>query len=184
MDKILRYDQLNDWQLTQLYDIAKREKVLDSVAFDVVADLDLFLASVRLMTFFGAGYNSDDQPLGFFYLTNFEGNTARLHFCFFEAGRNRRFELGRWVIDWCFKAFELKCLVGIVPVINRGAVNYARAVGGYEMGTIPGICYIHRLERSVGGVQFIFDNKMIATNPSYPEKPECSMSVTLQEALQ
>jgi len=184
MDKILRYDQLNNKQLAQLYDIAKRENVLDAVAFDVAADLDLFLASVRLMTFFGAGYDSKDQPLGFFYLTNFEGSTARLHFCFFEAGRDRRLELGRWVLDWCFKAFEFKCLIGIVPVINRGAVNYARALGGYEMGIIPGICYIHRLERSVGGVQFIFDNRMIATNPSYPGKPEHSKDVTLHEALQ
>lgn len=147
---------LSDAQLSEIYQTAKKEGVLSLVAFDGDIDEKGFMLFAKDVAVFGSGFDDQGRPLGFFYLTSFEGATARLHFCFFQAGRAQRHLLGRQVMGWCFKTFRFESLIGIVPVINRGACQYAREVGGKEMGVIPGICWIDRLKRAVSGVQFIF----------------------------
>lgn len=152
------YWELSDKELGEIYATAQAERVLDIVAYDCQVDLERFLLFARRVEVFGAVMDGD-KTMGFFYLTSFEGSTARVHFCLFEAGREYREEAGRAVLDWCFKSFEygrLVSLIGIVPAINQGVIKYAREMGGQEMGTIPGFCWIERLKRSVGGVQFIF----------------------------
>lgn len=150
--------QLSDEQLSNIYEAARREGVLGLVAFDTAVDEEGFLLFARRVEVFGSGFDDQGRPLGFFYLTSFEGSTARLHFCLLAAGRPHRQFLGRAVIDWCFKTYELESLIGVAPSINRGACQYAREMGGQEMGVIPGLCWIDRLKRSVGGVQFVFIN--------------------------
>lgn len=153
---IMLYWQLSEDQLTEVYETARTEGVLSLVAFDVQASEELFLIFARQAEVFGVVYGPDGRPLGFFYLTGFEGSTARAHFCYFQAGRERRGVIGRAVLDWCFSTFELRSLIGVIPSINPGACRYAREMGGREMGLIPGLCWIARLRRCVGGVQFVF----------------------------
>jgi|GEM_PF-6590184 len=153
---ILLYWQLSEDQLTEIYETALGEGVLDLVAFDAKVDEGSFLIFARRAPVFGVGCGPEGQPLGFFYLTGFEGRAARVHFCFFKAGRELRSFLGRAVLDWCFSVFELQSLIGVVPAINPGACQYAREMGGLMMGIVPGMCWIERLKRAVGGVQFVF----------------------------
>ena len=117
---------------------------------------ELFSLFARRVEVFGSIYTPDGVNVGLFYLTDFEGSTAQIHFCLFEAGRKDRLAIGREVLDWCFKTFEFQAVVGIVPSINQGAARFARECGGREMGIIPGHCWIARLKRAVGGHQFLF----------------------------
>ncbi|MDR0882572.1 MAG: hypothetical protein LBP55_08515 [Candidatus Adiutrix sp.] len=98
-------------------------------------------------------------PQGFFYLTDFEGATARIHFALYAAGRPARLALGRQVLAWCWATFELQALLGVIPGLNLGAVNYARALGGRELGRLPGYCWVARLKRAVAGRQFLFERE-------------------------
>lgn len=150
------YWQLSDDDLSKIYQTAKREGVLNLVAFDVDINEECFKLFARRVEVFGAAFNDEGRPVGFFFLANFEGATARFHFCFLKAGRKDRRVIGQTVLDWCFGTFEFQSLIGVIPSINQGACQFAREMGGKEMGIIPGMCWINRLKRSVGGVQFIF----------------------------
>lgn len=157
--KIYLYQDLDRKQLETIYETARDERVLDLVSFDAPINKDKFLRAVKQLEVFGTGFDETGRPLGFFYLTSFEGATARLHFCFFKAGCPDRLAIGRAVLAWCFDSFKLEALIGVVPYFNRPALNYALEMGGREMGSIPGMCWIHRLKRAVGGVQFIFTDQ-------------------------
>lgn len=164
-DKYLRYGMgkygiklywhLSDEELDRLYDIGKGDGVLDIVAFDANVSREMFMMFTRRVEVFGAVYD-ECIPMGFFYLTSFEGGTARLHFCNFRAARPVLAELGRLVLDWCFETLEFQSLIGIVPSFNVGAIRFAREMGGREMGRIPGVCWMERLKRAVSGIQFLF----------------------------
>lgn len=154
--KIKLYWELSDEALERLYEIGRQEGVLDHALYDVSADLNLFLIFARKAEVFGSVYAQNGEEAGFFYLDSFEGSTARLHFCFFKAGRERRHEIGRQVLNWCFETFEFKCLKGLIPVINSGAIRYAGEMGGRFWGFIPGNCWLEKLRRTVAGALFIF----------------------------
>lgn len=143
--------------LEELYEAARQERMLEIIGreADSVSWTD-FLDVVRLSQLFFAGYRpGDGKPLGFAYLSHPEGDTARVHFAMFRAGRADRLELGRRALEICF-AHPWACLVGLIPVTFAGAVQYARDLGGREMGRIPGACWMARLGRSVAGAQFLF----------------------------
>lgn len=155
--RIWLYWELSDSQLSEIYHTARREGVLDRVAFDTSVNEECFLLFARRVEVFGTTFDSENRPVGFFYLTNFEGATARIHFCLFEAGHPHRVAVGRRVLDWCFDVFEFKALIGVIPSGNAGAIGYARKMGGREIARIPGLCWMDKLKRSVSGVQFIFE---------------------------
>ena len=155
-DNIRLYWSLSDDDLSRLYSQAKADGALDVMAYDLAVSEDLFVLFARKAEVFGAVYGSKKDPLGFFYLTGFEGGTARIHFCLFRAGRADRLEIGRQVLAWCFETFEFQCLLGVVPEINQGAARFAENCGGLKMGKVPGFCWVDRLKRAVGGLQFLF----------------------------
>lgn len=155
--RIWLYWELSDSQLSEIYHTARRENLLDQVAFDASVNEECFMLFARRVEVFGTAYDPEGRPLGFFYLTNFEGSTARIHFCLFEAGHPHRVAAGGRVLNWCFEVFEFKALIGIIPSINTGAIGYAHKMGGREIARIPGLCWIEKLKRSVSGVQFIFE---------------------------
>lgn len=154
--KIKLYWELSDAALERLYEIGRREGILDHVLYDVSADRNLFVIFARKAEVFGSVYARDGEPAGFFYLDSFEGSTARLHFCFFKSGRKRRHDIGRQVLNWCFETFEFKCLKGVIPAVNPGAMRYACEMGGRFRGFIPGNCWLERRRRTVSGALFIF----------------------------
>lgn len=101
-------------------------------------------------------FDEINQPLGFFGLDRFEGSTARLHICPAPAARPRLLPLARSVLAWCW-ALGLEALIGITPARYKGVAEYARAAGGRELGLVPGMFYLPRLDRYVGGRVFVFE---------------------------
>ncbi len=159
--EIKLYWQLTEEELAEVYKIAEAEKLLDLVAFDAAINKQMFLLFAGQVEVFGLVLHLTDnapkgKPVGFFYLTAFEGATARLHFCAFKAGRDHRHRLGKIALDWCFATFEFQSLVGVIPAYNLGARQYALEMGGEFRGLIPGACWIKRLKRAVAGAQFLF----------------------------
>ncbi len=154
------FKQLTSDEVEALWRQARAEGLLSVFGADVDMDLVTFWDVARLSLVFCAGYDPCGEPVGFFLLTNVEGETARLHFCLFKAGREARHELGRQALEWIFDNFSFQCLRGVVPVINRGAAEFAREVGGRELGIIPGYCWLRRRERGVGGIVFIFERSL------------------------
>ncbi len=144
--------------LAALYECAGRERQLAVIGREAEAvNWTAFLDVVRLSPLFFAGYRIEDgAPLGFAYLSHCEGDTARIHFAMFRAGRADRVRLGREALGLCFKSHPWACLIGLIPVTFAGAVQYARELGGLEMGEIPGACWMARLGRSVSGTMFLF----------------------------
>lgn len=155
---------LSSDELRELYETGAGDGTLNAVAYDCPRlDGQLFETFVRRLDrigFFAGVYDRAGQSVGFFFLSCFEGETARLHFCLFRRAAQRRHEIGDFALKHIFRLFQVKTLIGLVPVINPGAARYARAMGGQEMGLIPGACWIARLRRSVGGVQFLFHRTM------------------------
>lgn len=163
--KIKLYWEMNDAEVESLYEIGFREKALDHVIYDIRADRKIFLIFTGRAEVFGAVYDTAEAPMGFFYLDSFEGSTARIHFCFFKAGRGDCYEIGRQVLKWCFETFDFKCIRGIVPAFNVGVIRYAHKLGGRFRGFIPGNCWIERLKRSMAGAQFIFTRSVCRQGP-------------------
>lgn len=161
--KIKLYWEMSESEIERLFETARREGALDQTAYDLRVDKNLFMIFAGRAEVFGTVYDREVRPFGFFYLDSFEGSTARIHFCLFEAGRPVRHELGRLVLNWCFETFDFKCLRGVIPAINAGAVNYAREMGGSFRGLIPGSCWIERLRRTVAGAHFIFQRPACQT---------------------
>lgn len=147
-------------EIRELYQAGAADGTLNLVAYDCPElSGDLFETFVRRLDrigFFAGVYDACARPLGFFFLSCFEGETARVHFCVFSRAAGERHELGGFVLKNIFRLFKLKSLIGVVPVINPGAARYCAEMGGARRGLIPGACWIARLRRAVGGIQFLF----------------------------
>ncbi|UQZ89812.1 hypothetical protein C4J81_11565 [Deltaproteobacteria bacterium Smac51] len=147
-------------EVKELYEIGAADGTLDIVAYDCPrlspGLFETFVRRLDKIGFFAGVYGDQDRPVGFFFLSCFEGDTARIHFCLFNYGMERRHEIGDFVLETCFNFFKLKTLIGLVPVINQGAANYCLEMGGRKTVLIPGACWIARLRRSVGGLQYLF----------------------------
>lgn len=153
--------EMSEAELERLYEEGKADGALGLVSYDMPMTYEVFSLFARRCEVLAACYGAGSKPLGFFYLNDFEGSTARLHFCLYQAGRGDRHEIGRQALKWCFDTFKFKSLIGAVPVIYSGACDYAREMGGREMGWIPGLCWIERLKRAVGALVFIFEPKEV-----------------------
>lgn len=116
------------------------------------------------------GLQSDGQWAGYVYVTEFEGQSGRVHFGVCGPAKGDRalcVELGRAALGWIFEnvrttpggskhKHELMSLVGAVPMCNGGALALAHAVGGRQASIIPGLCYFARGDRCHDGAIFIF----------------------------
>lgn len=162
-DKGLKPSEIND-----LYRIGDADGTLALVAYDCPElNAHMFETFVRRLSrigFFAGVYDRRARPVGFFFLSSFEGETARFHFCIFRWASDRRHEIGEKVLENVFRRFKLKSLIGLVPAINPGAAEYCREMGGKEMGAITGACWLARLGRSAGGLQFLFFPKNTEEN--------------------
>lgn len=149
-------EMLGNGEIDRLFEAGMADGALPVVLYDGPVSPESFRAFVRRPDVVFAAVIRGREWLGFFYLTSLEGRVARLHFCSFRAARADIEVLGRMALDWCFRTFELQALIGAVPVINGGAVAYARAMGGREMGRVPGMCWFDRLQRAVDARMFLF----------------------------
>ena len=101
----------------------------------------------------------DDQVVGITWLNRFRYRTAHCHFCFLcpwskavVAGKQvlatlmgRRDSTGRYLYD----LFQ-----GVIPVKNKTAITFARAVGGKSLGLLP--CAVWNRDAVSEDAEFIY----------------------------
>lgn len=175
-------DQMSGAELAALYSAGQNDKALHAVAYALpwLITADYFFNFASSVDVFCGGFDVAGEPWGFFYLDSFEGETARLHFCPYRSARADIDDCGRRAIDWCFKHYDLQCLIGIVPEPYFSAADFARRMGGREMGKVPGIAPMARLKRALAGHIFIFERGDymggLVSKPKAPKMPKVDTS--------
>lgn len=105
----------------------------------------------------------DGELLAMCVLNSVKGRTAWGHFCVLPCGV-RRYEgmplqvaicvgmLAQWLYARNGKEYALDRVLGSTPVTNRPAVKAVHLMGGHDVATIPGSCFIFKEGRSVDGL--------------------------------
>lgn len=111
------------------------------------------------------------EPVGFYYLTDVQGRSARIHFLTLPCGTRRtagRRPLakaaalyGMGMALWDEEGYRLDTLIGFTPASNRPAVRFVRSLGGHDHGEVPGLCWLHDEGRSVPAVITVFDRETV-----------------------
>jgi hypothetical protein len=92
-----------------------------------------------------------ERPLAVYWLNNFLGHAALMHFAYLEAGLAERYTIG---IDTCNfllrgSGGQVSALIGITPKPFRHAWQFALAVGFVKLGIIPKACPILNADGSI-----------------------------------
>lgn len=157
--QIRQFYEMSGHDLTRLYQEAERDGVFEWVGHDCLMTGDHFNLVARQAEVFAGVYDEGGNPSAFFFLTDFEGMSAHIHFGVLRRGRPRRRAIGRTVLAWCFETFAFHSLVGVAPEINRPARLYALELGGRRLGAVPGLCWMARPKKCVDGIIFVFERK-------------------------
>jgi hypothetical protein len=134
------------------------------------------------------------EPVGLYYLTNWQGRAAHVHFLTLPCGTRRTahrvplavaaalFGLGSalWEREDSTLGteadsapgngaplFRLDALIGITPVVNREAVRFVRRLGGEPCGVVPALCWMHDGGVNVAGLMTVFSRSSV---PSWAAK--------------
>lgn len=125
------------------------ERLAKVVFYDgYISDSASFTDWVRQPTnHFGFVYGNQ-TPLAVFWVNSHSGLAGMIHFMFFKAGRSLRLEVGRLVLEMCFKG-GLKALYGLTPALYNGALDYIQALGFKLLGRLPGSCEFRRGDKTI-----------------------------------
>lgn len=105
-----------------------------------------FMCSPRVYAY--SVYDHDYETLlATYFINNFVGDAAMMHYCFFAAGQERRYEIGRDACKFILHNSGISCLVGLTPKPFRHAWRYALAVGFKKLGIIPRACRLAVFDR-------------------------------------
>ncbi|MDR2946596.1 MAG: hypothetical protein LBV79_07625 [Candidatus Adiutrix sp.] len=181
---IKQYWDLTDGDVDAVYQHAVREKLLDRILYDAASSRALFQLFARQAECFcavyapaaasagsagssrGFGRVPSDSPArpagrnaGFFYLSHFEGATARLHLAL--AGGEKReaappaLGFARQILDWCFATFEFKSLLTVSPAADESQARLWVDLGAAPLAEVPGLCWLEKQKKTAPGRVFI-----------------------------
>jgi len=130
-------------------------------------------------------------PVALYYLTDLQGRSAHVHFCFLPCGTRRLavprkalpealrpagasphvrlplaraaalFGLGAALWEVPEQGFRLDTLIGITPQSNRSALAFVRSLGAREHASVPGLCWLYDARRNVPGIITTFDREAV-----------------------
>ena len=152
------YWELNDQELEAVYGLSLHENILAGLPFEAGLSATHFCLFAKRVEVFGVVYGVDLSTKALFFLTNFEGNTARFHLRLFSGSGGDKNEpqlLPKWVGDWCFKHFEFRSLTLLIPSVGTESSCLGLDMGGHHLGEIPGACWIKDIKRTVPGDLFV-----------------------------
>jgi len=152
--------RLEEGEAMELWDAALTDGVLGQVFSNGLPTWDNFKSVMEGADVFGGVY-VDGSPAGFFYLSDDypEKDSVDIHFGLFRDFLPERWKIGRAALDWVFKTTGRKYIFGVIPIRYEGSCRFALEMGFEELGLIDELCYIHRLNRLVGGRLFLLKRK-------------------------
>jgi hypothetical protein len=117
----------------------------------------------------GEGEGVKLEMAGFFWISNFMGNSAYFHYVIYKKfwGTESR-KIGRAVLNCIFgigAADHMPMvgqLLGLTPINNVPAVRYAREAGFEMVGKIPGVYYDIYENKAVDGVLRYINREILA----------------------
>jgi hypothetical protein len=105
--------------------------------------------------------HTDNRLAAAVWITDFHGKSALCHFVIFRGFERLQREMCRLSCRWAFSG-GLACLLGLIPAVNRAAVETMLFCGWREVFRIPEACFVHRLGRHVDGVLCHFTPKLLS----------------------
>lgn len=100
--------------------------------------------------------------VGFFYLTNFRGFAAQMHFCLFSRLQKKIDQVHIDVLDQLGKTTRedgtplVESVYGITPITNRAAILYLKRAGFKEVVRLPHVCYIKKKDKYVEALLSVY----------------------------
>ena len=90
-----------------------------------------------------------ETPLATYFVNNFIGKAAMLHFCYFDAGLSRREALAIDTCNFLLKGHNggISALIGITPLPFRHAWKFALSVGFERKAILPKACHVPYIQR-------------------------------------
>lgn len=149
------YWELEDQELGEVFKRCQENDLKQILPPDIREEARLFILFTRQVEVFGVVYETaEEKMLGFFFITNFEGCTARLYCQPFNDDVSESVGLG--VLHWCFLHFEFKSLTLMVSALDSKALSLARHMGGRYLGEIPGALFGPEVYKTTNGKLFLF----------------------------
>lgn len=143
--KILPYTKvdgvptLRDSDLVRLYLQMADEGRLEWAFYDgsvqSADDFLYFAKSTHLYLFL----NSDEEYLGFFWVTDLTPISCKVHFCMLAKAGKQVLKLGRMGLEFLGEHF--KVIEGVTPVKNILACKFIQKVGMIPIGVMPDRIY-------------------------------------------
>ena len=103
-------------------------------------------------------HDEEGQPAGIFWLNGYQGRAAQIHFCSWNANKNK-IETVKQAMAWVKAQGHLYSLYGCTPKPFRHVRAFIKAAGFKRIGELPGACYIARIDKYVPGILTVLDLK-------------------------
>ncbi len=94
-------------------------------------------------------YDHNDTLLTTYFVNNFIGHAAMIHFCFTDAGLPVRKAVGIDSCNFLLRNGELSALIGITPQPFRHAWRFALDVGFEQKAILPRACRLTTASRRI-----------------------------------
>ena len=94
---------------------------------------------------------------GVFWLNEFIGKSAMLHFCTFGNDVGAKERLCTQAMQWVSDKKVLDSLYGLTPKPYRHIWQLMRAIGCTKRGSLPGACHLKYHDRYVDGIISVID---------------------------
>ena len=151
-------DTLTPERLSRIWDVLEDEGRTPWLFYDGLTasreDYITFMCDPQVYAY--AVYDHDGETLlATYFVNNFMGDAAMMHYCFFMAGQNRRYEIGIDTCNFLLRNSGISALIGLTPKPFRHAWRYALRCGFRVLGVIPRVCKLEAVgsnPRLVDGV--------------------------------
>lgn len=130
--------------LKRIWTIMGREKKIPWLFYDgFTHNLDSYLDFMLDQNVVAYGVYDRDTPLATYFLNNFMGDAAMMHFCYFDAGLSEHTAIGIDTCNFLLRNGELSALIGWTPRPFRHAWKFALAVGFIQTAIVPRGCTLN-----------------------------------------
>ena len=157
-------DTITPDRLSQIWDTLEDEERVPWLFYDGLTankeDYIRFMCDPQVYAYAVYDHNGE-TPLATYFVNNFVGDAAMMHYCFFMAGQDRRYEIGIDTCNFLLRNSGISALIGLTPRPFRHAWRYALRCGFRVLGVIPRIC---KLE-AVGGKPRLVDGVLTLCTP-------------------
>lgn len=139
-------DHLTNDEILELYIEASKHGVADIVFYDkdINCPITWFEYLKRTKAWLVRVVDENEEIAFFWWLTDFQGKTACIHFCNWKLTKDECVEASKQSLKWLYDLGHFKSLWGCTPKIYRHVFPYIKAIGFEVVGEMQEVCYMVR----------------------------------------